>query len=94
MMTYSISTLPGQSGCSIISGPENNLIVGIHKAGAKSKDHNIGRIITLGLLSRMEHWRRLCGGDSFRVVDYQSDLMSYCSKAEDKLRIEQFKKLI
>jgi hypothetical protein len=42
----------------------------------------------------MEHWRRLCGGDSFRVVDYQSDLMSYCSKAEDKLRIEQFKKLI
>lgn len=70
VMTYYISTMQGQSGGAIISGPNKNLIVGIHKAGELFLDHNMGRMITHDMLSKLEEWRNHCKGDKFVIADY------------------------
>ena len=49
----------GQSGCPIITGVDKNLIVGVHKAGAKERNelYNLGRYVNIDMILRMEIWR-------------------------------------
>ena len=50
-LEYEISTEGGQSGAPVIIGESKyDVVVGIHKAGRKSKNCNIARLITLEML--------------------------------------------
>lgn len=50
-VTYSISTLPGQSGCPIVC---NNQIIGLHFGAGKSTQFtNMGKLITTQVLERL-----------------------------------------
>lgn len=59
IISYRISTSGGQSGCPIITGINKNVIVGVHKAGAKdlTEVYNIGRYVGIDMILRMEIWR-------------------------------------
>jgi hypothetical protein len=50
------SNLQGQSGCPVVSGRG---IVGIHIGSGKSDENfNLGRLITLDMIKKLESWRK------------------------------------
>lgn len=55
---YSISTLPGQSGCPVVlSRGEQSIAIAIHKASVPNEEFNTARLIDVKLLSILEKWR-------------------------------------
>jgi V8-like Glu-specific endopeptidase len=65
-ITYSISTLPGQSGCPIIF---NNEIIGLHLGAGKSTQFsNMGILITADVIANLLEWRNQLNTDPF-VID-------------------------
>jgi V8-like Glu-specific endopeptidase len=70
ILSYRISTNPGQSGCPVITGKNRNLVVGLHKAGARDGEYNIGRKVTLEMIIQMLVWREAHGGMKFQVINY------------------------
>ena len=70
-MQHQVSTLPGQSGTSIILNDNgNNKIVGIHKGGIQEEQINIGRIMTSELIATLEAEASRMGAVGF-LVDSQ-----------------------
>lgn len=52
-MYYNVSTLPGQSGCGVIS---KGNIMAIHVGSHSSEDLNIGRLVTVDVVSNLHKW--------------------------------------
>lgn len=52
-MKYSISTLPGQSGCPVTI---DNTIVAVHIGGDMAKEFNVGRLVDTSLLKHLTEW--------------------------------------
>ena len=68
---HQVSTLPGQSGTSLILNDNGRLkIVGIHKGGIKEEQVNVGRIMTSELITTLEAEVKRMGAVSF-LVDSQ-----------------------
>ena len=68
---HQVSTLPGQSGTSIILNDNGkNKIVGIHKGGIQEEQINIGRIMTSELIATLEAEASRMGAVGF-LVDSQ-----------------------
>lgn len=55
ILAYEISTTSGQSGCPIIVGKNKDLVVGVHKGGAKEdyNEYNIARYVNLDMVIRL-----------------------------------------
>ena len=65
---HQVSTLPGQSGTSIILNDNGKpKIVGIHKGGVKEEQINIGRVMTSELIATLEAEASRMGAVSFKV---------------------------
>ena len=46
-----------------------DIVVGIHKAGRKTKNCNVARLITLDLLGMLEAWRKSMNGQPFKAIN-------------------------
>ena len=55
VICYEISSEGGQSGSPLTTGPNKNIIIGLHKGGNKEefKDSNVGRYVNINLILRL-----------------------------------------
>jgi V8-like Glu-specific endopeptidase len=62
-ISYSISTLPGQSGSPIVT---NEKIVALHSGGGMD-EYNVGRLITHDLVKDIRNWSEELKGSQFAM---------------------------
>lgn len=72
-ISYKISATLGHCGSPLITGVNQDIVVGVHKASTEHpeswEEANVGIKLTLETILMLEIWREELGADKFKLID-------------------------
>lgn len=69
MIHYKISTTHGHSGCPVLTGVNQDIIVGVHKGSTADEEANVAIKLTFETIVMLEIWREELSADRFKLID-------------------------